>query len=302
MARIYWRSLAFASLLAALSWASAQPASDPSASVPPGSGPRVLDVLTFNAALLPEVAAATRQAERAARMAPHLVGYDVLVLQELFVNAWREALLEELADAYPHRGDLVGSDGARMMPWRQDGGVIILSRWPIERTATHLFGRTCSGTDCLADKGVAYVALRVGERLVHVFGTHAQSRYGADDAAVRAAQFAQFRAFVDAQGIPPDAAVLLAGDFNADAFSDELASMLATLDADWPEVVGDVRATWDPGANAFAGGRRVQWLDYVLVARGHAAPAEATNRALPLRDGDLDLSDHFAVHGRFVWD
>ena len=82
-------------------------------------GALVLDVLTFNAALLPVVAAETRQAERAGRMAQHLVGYDVLVLQEVFVNSWREALLDELADAYPYRGDLVGSDGARMMPWRQ---------------------------------------------------------------------------------------------------------------------------------------------------------------------------------------
>lgn len=264
--------------------------------------PLVLDVLTFNAALLPEVAANTRQAERAARMAPHLVGYDVLVLQELFVNRWREALLEDLADAYPHRGDLVGADGARGLPWRQDGGVVILSRWPVERRATHLFGGTCSGTDCLADKGVAYVALRVGERRVHVFGTHAQSEYGANDEAVRAAQFAQMRAFVDAQGIPADEPVLLVGDFNADAFRGELPSMLEALRADRPEVVGDVAATWDPAANAFAGGRRVQWLDYVLVSRDHAAPREAWNRALPLRDGDLDLSDHFAVHGRFVWD
>ena len=265
-------------------------------------GALVLDVLTFNAALLPVVAAETRQAERAGRMAQHLVGYDVLVLQEVFVNSWREALLDELADAYPYRGDLVGSDGARMMPWRQDGGVIILSRWPVERRATHLFETTCSGSDCLADKGVGYVAIRVGERRVHVFGTHAQSVYGARPREVRAAQFAQMQAFVAAQAIPPDEPVVLAGDFNVDAFTDELDAMLATLRATWPEVVGDVHATWDPAANAFAGGRRVQWLDYVLVSSDHAAPAAAWNRALPLRDGDLDLSDHFAVHGRLVWE
>ena len=228
----------------------------------PASGdPLVLDVLTFNTALLPGVAADTRQAERAARMAPSLVGYDVLVLQELFVNAWREDLLAELAAAYPFVGDLVGRDGARMMPWRQDGGVVILSRWPIERTATHLFEGTCSGTDCLADKGVAYAAVRVGERRVHVFATHAQSVYGGDPRGVRAAQFAQLQAFVAAQAIPADEPVLMAGDFNADAFTDELDGMLATLRADWPEVVGDLRATWDPSANAFAGGRRAQWLD-----------------------------------------
>lgn len=297
MPRLDGRSLACAILLATASWASAQPAS-----AQPASTPLVLDVLTFNAALLPEIAADTRQAERAARMAPHLEGYDVLVLQELFVNAWREALMDELADAYPHRGDLVGRDGARGMPWRQDGGILVLSRWPIERRATHLFEATCSGTDCLADKGVAYVAVRVGERRVHVFATHAQSVYGGDARGVRAAQFAQFQAFVAAQAIPADEPVVLAGDFNADAFSDELGSMLATLRAAWPEVVGAVQATWDPAANALARGRRAQWFDYVLVSIDHAAPTTAWNRALPLRDGDLDLSDHFAVRGHFVWE
>ena len=287
-----WLACLLVCLLASLPVVAAQSAPEP----------LVLNVLTFNAALLPGFAADTRQVERVARMAPHLVGYDVLVLQELFVNAWREDLLEELADAYPHRGDLVGRDGARMMPWRQDGGVVILSRWPVERRATHLFEGTCSGTDCLADKGIAYVAVRVGERVVHVFGTHAQSVYGSDARGVRAAQFAQFRAFVAAQGIPRDEPVVLAGDFNADAFSDERDGMLATLGADWPEVVGEVRATWDPAHNALAGGRRAQWFDYVLVSIDHAAPVEAWNRALPLRDGGLDLSDHYAVHGRFVWE
>jgi endonuclease/exonuclease/phosphatase family metal-dependent hydrolase len=265
------------------------------------SVPLVLDVLTFNTALLPEVAADTRQPERAARMAPHLVGYDVLVLQEVFVNRWRDDLLDALSDAYPYRGDLVGRDGARMLPWRQDGGVIILSRWPIERRATHVFGATCSGTDCLADKGIAYAAVRVGERLVHVFGTHAQSVYGSDARGVRARQFAQFQTFVAMQAIPADEPVVLAGDFNANAFSDELDDMLAALRASFPEVVGDVRATWDPAGNPFAGGRRAQWLDYVLVSVDHATPLEAWNRAVVLRDGDLDLSDHYAVWGRFVW-
>jgi endonuclease/exonuclease/phosphatase family metal-dependent hydrolase len=269
--------------------------------VPPVAATLVLDVLTFNAALLPELAAETDQAARAARMAPHLVGYDVLVLQEVFVNRWREALLAELAASYPYQGDLVGADGARGMPWRQDGGVVVLSRWPIERQATLRFGTVCSGTDCLADKGVAYAAVRVGERLVHVFGTHAQSIYGRDVAAVRAAQFALLRGFVAAQAIPAEEPVLIAGDLNVDAYTPELSAMLDVLDADWPAVDGEVRFTWDPRSNAWAGGRSQHWFDYVLVAADHARPTSSWNRALPLRDGDLDLSDHFAVWGRLVF-
>jgi len=261
--------------------------------------PHVLDVLTFNTALLPSIAARTRQGERAAVMALHLVGYDVVVLQELFDDRLALPLLEELAAAYPYRTERVGRDGARGVPWRQDGGVVILSRWPIEREAQMTFGATCSGTDCLADKGVGYAAVRKGDRLYHVFGTHAQSVYGSGVAGVRAAQFALLRAFVDAQRIPADEPVVLAGDFNVDAGRSELASMLEVLRAVRPPTDGDMRFTWDPEGNAFAD-HRGEWLDYVLYAADHAAPVAAWNRAVPLRHEGLDLSDHYAVWGRLV--
>lgn len=273
--------------------------SDPGPPPRPSPDAHVLDVLTFNAALLPGVAASTRQAERAAVMGPHLVGYDVLVLQELFDDRLAMPLLDELAAAYPYRTERVGRDGARMIPWRQDGGVVILSRWPIEREAQMTFDATCSGTDCLADKGVAYAAIRKGDRIYHLFGTHAQSMYGVRVAEVRAAQFALVRGFVDAQGIPADEPVVLAGDFNVDALRPELDAMLATLRAVRPETTGPERYTWDPSGNAFAGGR-AQWFDYVLYAADHAAPREAWNRVVPLRDGGLDLSDHYAVWGRLM--
>lgn len=258
---------------------------------------RFFDVLTFNTALLPEPVSYTLPSVRVARMAPLLKGYDALVLQEVFVDGWREALLAELADAYPYRGSLVGRDGAGGLVVRQDGGILILSRWPIVREATMTFGTTCSGTDCLGDKGVAYVAIRKGERTYHVFGTHAQSSYGLNAPTVRAAQFERFAAFVSEQGIPEDEIVLLAGDFNVPAGTPELHSMLQTLRAFWPPVVGELGVTWDPENNAWAEGPAV-WLDYVLIADGYGLPRAAWNRALPLRAGDMDLSDHYAVWGR----
>jgi endonuclease/exonuclease/phosphatase family metal-dependent hydrolase len=269
------------------------------ATAAPTDAPHVLDVLTFNTALLPGIAARTRQGDRAAVMAAHLVGYDVLVLQELFDDRLALPLLDELAAAYPYRTERVGRDGARRMPWRQDGGVVILSRWPIEREAQMTFDGTCSGTDCLADKGVGYAAVRKGDRIYHVFGTHAQSVYGTGVAGVRAAQFALLRAFVDDQGIPADEPVVLAGDFNVDAGRPELASMLEVLRAVRPPTDGAMRFTWDPEGNVWAD-HRGEWLDYVLYAGDHAAPVAAWNRVVPLRHEGLDLSDHYAVWGRLV--
>ena len=258
---------------------------------------RFFDVLTFNAALLPEVVSYTQPAARVPLIAQHLVGYDAVVLQEVFVNSWREKLLAELIDHYPHQGDLVGADGAGGNPFRQDGGVIILSRWPIVKQATLLFGSACSGTDCLADKGVAYVAVRKGDRTYHLFSTHLQSSFGFRVPAVQAEQFALLSAFVAAQRSPPDETVLITGDLNVDAFTPALGDMLASLQASWPPVIGPLTATWDPPRNAWAYGR-THWLDYVLVADGYGAPAAAWNRVVALRAEEMDLSDHFAVWGR----
>ena len=255
------------------------------------------DVLSYNVALLPEPVSYTLPTVRAAKMAPHLAGFDALVLQEAFIDGARERLVRDLAEAYPYRGDLVGRDGAGGSPLMQDGGVIILSRWPIVRQATMTFGATCSGTDCLGDKGVAYAAIQKGERTYHLFGTHLQSSFGRGVPDVRKAQFELFAGFIAEQQIPVDEPVLLAGDFNVDGYSPELAPMLETLDAWWPPVLGAVKTTWDPEGNRWAEGRGV-WLDYVLLANGYGAPAAAWNRALPVRDGDLDLSDHYAVWGR----
>jgi endonuclease/exonuclease/phosphatase family metal-dependent hydrolase len=273
----------------------------PTLSPPRASDSHILDVLTFNTALLPELVASTRQADRVAVMASHLTGYDVLVLQELFVDAWRDRLLTELSSDYPHRTDIVGADGARGNPLRQDGGIVILSRWPILRQAQQAFGAVCSGTDCLADKGVAYAAVAKGEHVYHVFGTHAQSEYGFRVERVRAQQFSLMRAFVEEQAIPVDEPVLLAGDFNVDAATPELGDMLAALDATRPVTIGSLRQTWDPQRNLWARGP-AQWIDYVLVAADHLVPAASWNRALALREGELDLSDHFAVWGRVALD
>jgi len=260
---------------------------------------RFFDVLSYNVALLPEPVSYTLPTVRAARRAPYLAGYDALVPQGAVIDSARERLIAELAEAYPYRGELVGRDGAGGSPLVQDGGIIILSRWPIIRQATVTFGATCSGTDCLGDKGVAYAAIRKGARTYHLFATHAQSSFGRDVARVREAQFQLFAEFIAAQDIPRDEPVLLAGDFNVDAYSPELDSMLTTLGAWWPPVVGSVKTTWDPLGNRWADGRGL-WLDYVLVAESYGQPAAAWNRAVPLKDGDMDLSDHYAVWGRIA--
>lgn len=267
--------------------------------VPIEATDRVLDVLTFNLAFLPAWVAATEQAERAAVVARHLLGYDVLVLQEAFVPAWVDPLLEELRAAYPHRTEVVGPGTGRGFAQRLPGGVVILSRWPIVRTTSILFGGTCSLSDCMADKGVAYAAVRKRDRVFHVFGVHLQSAFGLFPARVRAEQIAALRALVDELALPPGEVAIVAGDLNVDAYRPEFESVLTVLGAAWPALVGSERFSWDPRSNALAYGP-AEHLDHVLALDGHGPVTALWNRVVPLRHDGLDLSDHFAVWGRVV--
>jgi len=112
------------------------------------------------------------------------------------------------------------------------------------------------------------------------------------------------RDFVAAQRIPPAEPVLLAGDFNLDLYDpDELGALLGLLGARLPPL--DLAAApygYDGRRNALCRPGLVFWANYVLLARGHVAPAWARLRALPLRGADgRDLSDHYPVEGTFAW-
>jgi endonuclease/exonuclease/phosphatase family metal-dependent hydrolase len=63
------------------------------------------------------------------------------------------------------------------LPLQQDGGLVILSRYPITACSAFTF-KTSSGTDRLAGKGVLYARIQIGPQegdYIHVFNTHLQS-------------------------------------------------------------------------------------------------------------------------------
>lgn len=258
-----------------------------------------LDVLTFNAALLP-VGDDEVRVRRAQAMPPYLAGYDVLVLQEAFAAEATAWLLDGVDEVYPYRTEVLASTGPD--GWQPtSGGVVVASQWPIEEVREVRFGSVCSGTDCLADKGFQYVRLTVQGTVVHVVATHLQSAWGGDAAAgVRARQADAIRAFVVDLDLPAHEAVVIAGDLNVVQASDEAGPFFDRLRAVVPRRVGPLAYSWDPTLNPRAYGDR-EWLDYVTWSRDHLAPVDAWQRALVVRDGDDDLSDHYAVWARLTF-
>ncbi len=261
--------------------------------------PLILDILTFNAFLRPFVPES--QDRRAPLMAGQLKGYDVVLLQEVFSDWHRDLLLDGLAADYPYRTRVVGHDRG----FRQDGGVLILSKWPIEVEFQRRFGKICTGNDCLADKGVIYARIRKGDHRFHVFATHLQS--GKGNAVTRTRQMAVIRQLIDSMALPAWEPVLIGGDLNTNLYSDtrngDFSRMARTLNAAHPAAPPGQRhrPTLDPDDNRTSS-KDPGYVDFLLYSSAHLRPRAAYNAARSLSARGITLSDHLAVHGHFEFD
>lgn len=265
-------------------------------------------VFAYNLYMRPTSLFKNGQSIRARLMPAQFHGYDALVFSEAFDDDTRAELLNGLRPEYPYASAIMGSDRGV----EQDGGMIIVSRWPIVAQDQRRFANVCTGSDCQADKGVVYVKVDRMGRSYHIFGSHTQAWSTPEGAQVRAQQFGIIKAFIDSKGIPAGEPVLIAGDLNVNKlkFPDEYAQMLRVLNAECPPLTG-YWASWDPSTNLLAEqGVPSEYLDYVLWSKDHKAPTESSNEVRIVRSAEewkeygfehamWDLSDHYPVYGRF---
>ncbi|WP_371618833.1 sphingomyelin phosphodiesterase [Streptomyces sp. NBC_00454] len=252
-------------------------------------------------------------------------GHDVVVLQEAFDNGASDALKSNASAQYPYQTPVVGrsksgwdaTGGAYSSTTPEDGGVTILSKWPILRKEQVVYKDAC-GSDWYSNKGFAYVVLNVNGTKVHVVGTHAQSTdtgcKAGEAAADRALQFRGIDAFLDAKNIPADEQVIVAGDMNVDSRSPEYASMLANADLAASDTRTGHPYSFDTALNSIANYRYPtdprEDLDYVLYRKGNARPANWNNNVVKEESAPwtvsswgtsytyTNLSDHYPLIGR----
>lgn len=289
---------------------------------------------------------AKAQEERAALIAPFLEPFDVAILSEAYDDDARETLLEGLrregflysthilASAYrdedsdstnqvltqapPLQACAGGEDcgfgqaGEGDSGVDQDGGVVILARYPITDARELVYG-DCEGSDCHAAKGFVYAAVEKAGKRYHVIATHAQFGWQTEQSAAKRKQFGQIREFARrASGIPQSEPIIVGGDFNmlrhefAEMENEDLLGAIA------PKLLGhpytrETRNDWVTRGNGY--------VDYVFALGGFQAPSYSSNCPLVFRTRydfedttlfstvsgeDLcDLSDHFAVWGFF---
>lgn len=291
-----------------------------------------LHVLAYNIYLRPESALMflDGQSFRVPLIATEILrdNYDVIVFNEAFDNGLRSILQHQLSVVYPYASGVPESSN----PFKEDSGVMTLSRWPIEnengKGEFRLFDR-CVGKDCWAEKGVAYIQINKNGNKYHVFGTHLQADLPMESILpvdVRQSQMWTIRKFIDEKKIPSTEAVIIAGDLNVDMHApgrEEHKKMLQILGAVHPEVRG-YPYSFDERLNDLGSElNRARLVDYVLYSVNHKRPISISpfdsahssfNRVMFYRGDQAwqqwnvrggvalwDISDHYPVFGRFVF-
>ncbi len=280
--------LVFLAALANLVWPAARANAE---------APVSIDVLAWNVFLRPTSLFQDRQEERAARIPDFVRDFEVVVLSEVFDDTMRDAIVSSLGATHPHASDVLGEDRGI----KQDGGVVVLSRWPIESQEQLPFDKVCRGADCYADKGVLYVRIVKDGARFHLFATHLQAGAGMAERGVRRQQLHMIRRFIADKAIPQTEPVFIAGDLNVDRYTSEFKEMLAILDAGFPAQAGH-RYTSDPRNALVPEHYPPKFIDYVLYSNAHRRPSRARLETrifqTPPQKG-ADLSDHYGVLGLF---
>ncbi len=93
---------------------------------------------------------------------------------------------------------------------------------------------------------------------------------------IRFGQTAEWGEFIRSKELSKDEGVIFAGDFNIDAYTEELFNnVLINLGAVIPKKVGDMNYTTDGSFNDL-GGSSPNWIDHVLYSGAHLVPKEST--------------------------
>ncbi|WP_080634192.1 sphingomyelin phosphodiesterase [Leptospira santarosai] len=295
------------------------------------SNPQNLEVkiLSHNVSLMPTQLpgwADWGQKERAEQIASsdYIKNQDVIVFESLSDPNTRKILLDGIRSQYPYQTDAVGRTrsgwNATLGTYRQstsaDGGVVIVSQWPIEEKVQYIFNNPGCGPDSSYNKGFTYVRINKNGKKFHVIGTQVQTVGPACSdlgRSARRSQFGNIKDFINTKTIPADELVLIAGDMNVTRGSIEYYEMLTNLNVSEPKYAG-IPFTQDPKVNSFTAlkrsGSEPVYTNYVLVSKSYFQPQVWQNLAYdPISpkiwkgsNGHIsyELSDSYPVYG-FVY-
>ncbi|MDP1947337.1 MAG: sphingomyelin phosphodiesterase [Nitrospirota bacterium] len=291
----------------------------------PGAVDEIFNILTYNIYMRPTTLFKNGQSIRAGLLPEQLHGYDAIIFNEAFDDGVRQQLLQGLQQEYPNRTRILGSD--RVI--EQDGGVLIVSKYPILFESQDTFKDICTGSDCKANKGVLYAKVCKNNHPYHIVGTHLQANHEYEHQRVQHLQLTFIRNFINGLNLSSREPVIIGGDLNirrdiGGGRSPEFLNMQQWLNATYPVNIDSAhtrifdlqpwRCTYCYSVNGLASdqGEGQVTLDYLLTSNTHLAPKDATIETRRIQSPHpwreflwepwfFDLSDHYPVNGRFTF-
>ncbi|WP_033108962.1 sphingomyelin phosphodiesterase [Leptospira interrogans] len=253
---------------------------------------------------------------------------DVIVLSRVFDTNARNTLLDNLNLEYPDQTDVIGKTkygwDQTLGDFRQqinNGGVVILSKWPIQEKIQYIFKNHGCGNDTFYNKGFAYVKIKKGSQIIHIVGTDTQSEDSTCSdlgANARINQLTEIKKFIDSKRISNKEIVLIAGALNVDKSNQsEYKNMLNILEVNEPNYAG-IPFTWDTKKNKIAAYNNIYYSwnqtsnygEYILVSKNHFQlpiwqnlaydPISPTTWKRKNGYTSYEFSDHFPIYG-FVY-
>ncbi len=258
-----------------------------------------LKILTWNICMLPEPVKVA-QAKRLKHIAEVLRSsdYDVIALQEVFLDKSVKFLKKYLSDKYPY----VAGPPRRKFALKLTGGVYVFSKYPIKKWFAFNYS-ACKGWDCLASKGVVVAEIQLPRKKIQVLATHLQA--GRKFQAVREEQYREIREVLDnikEENVPQ----FIVGDLNTSKKVHSYKRMLATLQAEDPSGNQEFFTSYgdENDLAKFRGeGGKGKMLDYILVRslrRVKVLQLKVRRFRREWEENRRDLSDHFGYEGVFV--
>lgn len=205
---------------------------------------KTLKLLTLNLFLRPPLVKNNVSDHKDARLSyfcEHFMeNYDIICLQEVFstMNTRRNTLIQ-LALSKGFQYSTYSPSPSFWKPQVIDGGLVILSRYPIQETDFFGFGNGAF-PDIFSYKGILYAKIQVHTHSIHIFTLHTQATYPSESQEildiyrqVRQEQIRSCVKFIANKIQFLNEPYFLLGDFNTDASSneyDELIEFMKEID------------------------------------------------------------------------
>lgn len=259
---------------------------------------RELKLLTWNTFMIPKPFKNSRQSERRQAIARELqkTDYDVIVLQEAFMDSFKTTVKSALKTTHPY---VYWPKKVRGIFKIFDSGVMVLSKTPLHQVDKTYY-TSCTTFDCYASKGAIMLETNLAGQEIQLVVTHMQSGQNPTATRVRSKQLQQIKKMMQ-RNQRPGVPQLLAGDLNINAYGEgEYEYALDNLNMVAPQIAGKLWSTKAPQTGCFKKpSTEIKRVDHVWY-RDHDKVFQHTRQQVtPIRgkiNGQLcDLSDHLPV-------